>query len=302
MSALSTGKEYEELFKGDKADAGLAKAESRILAEGQLTPLAGGLSLKDKEISRGPRVRAARERRSRCSGPTSAASTSTTPSSTAPSSPSPRSPTRSTRPSTASPSRTCNTGPLLASFHASQLLVQALPPKSSPLLQRRISRPASSRPSRATRASAPACRNSWTVPMPSAARWLLARISSPRSSTRRSSASASSSLPPRRKGLLQGDRRALHHPVVSGHPRRQGPLCPPRSENVPPIDPVDLEDVDPAEDDLDALAGRKTTKLVGKDEKTGKPVYETAETELVAAPLTAAPYFARTSARAGTCS
>ncbi len=48
VTALSCGAEFQEILKGDKAESGLSKIETRILAEGEGTPLAGGLSLKDK--------------------------------------------------------------------------------------------------------------------------------------------------------------------------------------------------------------------------------------------------------------
>ena len=37
IHALSTGKEYENLFKGDQADSGLSKIESRIMAESDMS-------------------------------------------------------------------------------------------------------------------------------------------------------------------------------------------------------------------------------------------------------------------------
>ncbi|GKZ41219.1 secretory subunit [Aspergillus brasiliensis] len=63
------------------------------------------------------------------------------------------------------------------------------------------------------------------------------------------------------------------------------------SANVPPVDPIDLEDIDPDEDDLDAIMGRKpaknkTTKLVN-----GVKVEE--KVEAIQPPLAHAPYLAR---------
>ncbi|PYI00435.1 hypothetical protein BO78DRAFT_42788 [Aspergillus sclerotiicarbonarius CBS 121057] len=68
-------------------------------------------------------------------------------------------------------------------------------------------------------------------------------------------------------------------------------FVPPGYSNVPQVDSVDLEDIDPDEDDLDAIMGRKpaknrTTKLVN-----GVKVEE--KVEAIQPPLAHAPYLAR---------
>ncbi|PWY90142.1 hypothetical protein BO70DRAFT_393327 [Aspergillus heteromorphus CBS 117.55] len=68
-------------------------------------------------------------------------------------------------------------------------------------------------------------------------------------------------------------------------------FVPPGSSNVPQVEALDLEDIDPDEDDLDAIMGRKpaknkTTKLVN-----GQKVEEKVET--IQPPLAHAPYLAR---------
>jgi translocation protein SEC63 len=72
----------------------------------------------------------------------------------------------------------------------------------------------------------------------------------------------------------------------------KGRFVPPGSENVPEVNEIDLEDVDPAEDDLDAILGRKSRKQVGKDEK-GKPIMAAVDNKLINPPLASSPYFAR---------
>lgn len=49
ITALSTGKEFDQVLKGDKAESGLAKVESRITAEGEKYSFASGMSAKDKD-------------------------------------------------------------------------------------------------------------------------------------------------------------------------------------------------------------------------------------------------------------
>ncbi|KAF5861908.1 secretory subunit [Aspergillus alliaceus] len=66
-------------------------------------------------------------------------------------------------------------------------------------------------------------------------------------------------------------------------------FIPPGYSNVPEVSPADLEDVDPDEDDLDALMGRKSTKT--KKLANGEKVESKVET--IQPPLAHAPYLAR---------
>lgn len=62
LAALATGTEFEEALRGHKAEAGLSKVESKLFQEGELSPLAGGLSVKDRrtleELDEGARRKA----------------------------------------------------------------------------------------------------------------------------------------------------------------------------------------------------------------------------------------------------
>ena len=49
IAALSTGEEYQEVLKGQKADTGLGKLENRLSAEGVNGSMAAGFTMKDKE-------------------------------------------------------------------------------------------------------------------------------------------------------------------------------------------------------------------------------------------------------------
>jgi translocation protein SEC63 len=49
IEALSGGDEFGELLAGDKADSGLSKIEQRVLAPGDLSPYAAGLSATDRQ-------------------------------------------------------------------------------------------------------------------------------------------------------------------------------------------------------------------------------------------------------------
>jgi translocation protein SEC63 len=49
ITAVSGGEEFNELLAGEKADSGLSRIEQRLLAPGDLTPLAAGLSVKARK-------------------------------------------------------------------------------------------------------------------------------------------------------------------------------------------------------------------------------------------------------------
>lgn len=67
----------------------------------------------------------------------------------------------------------------------------------------------------------------------------------------------------------------------------KGRIIPPGSEKIPQVNPLDLEDVDPAEDDLEAITGRKK-KVKGADGK-----WRVVEDKKINPNLATAPYFAR---------
>jgi translocation protein SEC63 len=68
-------------------------------------------------------------------------------------------------------------------------------------------------------------------------------------------------------------------------------FIPPGCTSVPPVNELDLEDIDPDEDDLDALMGRKPAKNRATKLVDGKKVESKVET--IQPPLAHAPYFAR---------
>ena len=292
ITALSSGKEYEEVFKGDKADSGLSKVESRVLADDQNSPFAAGLSAKEKEklqdLDSGPRRKAlallwAYLGRVELDDATLTKAKFEV-------GPIAHSLTKSF---TAISLAYGNTAPILASYYASQRLIQAVPPQASPLLQLPYFTPAIAK----------------AVEGDSRAHTTVQTFMDQPDSKRRSLAVG--------KGLLTGDQYATAVDVAKQLPYFRvakaffkvagerfiipsslvtlvvkGRFVPPGSENVPAVNELDLEDVDPAEDDLDAILGRKTKKQVGKDEK-GKPIVVSNSQEPVFPPLAYAPYFAQ---------
>lgn len=68
-------------------------------------------------------------------------------------------------------------------------------------------------------------------------------------------------------------------------------FVPPGYTDVPAVNELDLEDIDPDEDDLDALMGRKPAKNINTKLVNGKKVES--KIEKIQPPLAHAPYFAR---------
>ncbi|KAL8388636.1 hypothetical protein RB595_009117 [Gaeumannomyces hyphopodioides] len=291
VSALSTGKEFEEIFKGNKADSGLAKIESRITAPGETSPFAAGMSLKEKEkledLENGVRrkvlallwaylgrIELDDQKLTKAKlevGPIAHSLTKSF---------------------TAIALAYGNTAPILSSYYASQILIQAIPPKSSPLLQLPNFSPTIVK----------------AIEGDSKVRTSVQRFMDQPDAKRRSLAvgqgllteaeyktavDVAKQLPYFRVAKaffkVTGERFIIPSSLVTLVVK--GRFVPPGSESVPPIQDFDLEDVDPAEDDLDAILGRKK-RQVGKDEK-GKPVFELVDDKPIVPPLVFAPYFAR---------
>ncbi|KAK3944286.1 hypothetical protein QBC46DRAFT_374902 [Diplogelasinospora grovesii] len=292
VSALSTGKEYEELLKGDKADAGLSKVESRILATGETSPFAGGLSLKDKEkledLESGPRRKALAllwaylARIDLDDATLNKAKFEVAPIAHS-----------LNKSFTAISLAYMNTAPLLASYYTSQLLIQALPPKSSPLLQLPHFTPA------VVKAIEGDSRVHTTVQgfmdRPDAKRRSQAVKKGLLTEEQyKEAVGVAKQLPYFRVAKayfkVTGERFIIPSSLVTLVVK--GRFVPPGSEKVPGVNELDLEDIDPAEDDLDALLGRKAKRQIGKDEN-GKPIMATQADEPILPPLAHAPYFAR---------
>jgi translocation protein SEC63 len=285
ISALSVGKEFEETFKGDKADAGLSKVESKLQA-------ANVLSLKEKEkleeLQSGPRRKALAliwaylgrvelddETLTKAKVEMGPVAHSLTKSMTAIS------------------LAYGNTTPILGSYYASQRIIQAIPPKGSPLLQLPHFNPA------IVKAAEGDSRKHLTIQefmdLPDTKRRGVAVGKDLLTEEQyKTAVSVAKQLPylrvakaffkvPGEKCIIPGSLVSL---VVKGR------FIPPGSEKVPEVNELDLEDVDAAEDDLDVILGRKKPKQIGKDEN-GKPVFAPAEETDVFPPLTFAPHFAR---------
>ncbi|EEU46194.1 uncharacterized protein NECHADRAFT_38303 [Fusarium vanettenii 77-13-4] len=288
ITALSTGKEFEETLKGDKAESGLSKIESRITAEGEHKPYASGMTAKDKhkleDLDNGVRRKAlallwaylgrvelddpALTKAKFQVGPIARALSQSF---------------------NAISLAYGNIGPIAGSYYASQHLIQAMPPKSSPLLQLPHITP--SIVSGIEGDSKTHMSVQKFMDRPDAQRRQLAVGEGLLTEEQYTTAvSVAKQIPYFRVAKaffkVTGERFIIPSSLVSLVIK--GRFIPPGTENVPAVDELDLEDIDPAEDDIEALSGRKKKTIKGPD---GKPVRVDEQTILP--PLTFAPHYAR---------
>jgi translocation protein SEC63 len=288
VTALSTGKELESLVERSKADTGSSKVESRLSAAGEVAKI---LSAKDKErledLDDSTRRKAlallwaylgrvelgdeALEKLKFAIAPITH---------------------DLTRSFNAIALAYGNTTPILASYQTSQLIVQALPPKASPLLQLPYFTPS------IAKAADGDSRIHTTVQgfmdqSDAKRRSLVVGKDLLTEQQYKSAISVARQLPYLRVAKaffkVAGEKIIIPGSLVTLVIK--GRFIPPGSQKVPEVNELDLEDVDPAEDDLDAIMGRKK-KQIGKDEH-GKPIFESDKSEPVYPPLVHAPYFGR---------
>ncbi|KAL7961486.1 Sec63 Brl domain-containing protein [Trichoderma compactum] len=288
ITALSTGKEFEAVLKGDQAESGLSKVESRISAEGESAPFACGFSVKDKEkledLDSGVRRKVlallwAYLGRVELDDPALTKAKFEV-----------GAIARILNQSFAAIAMAFGSiGPIAGSFKANQHLIQALSPKSSPLLQLPHIN------DKVAAAIEGDSKSHLTVQqfmdLPDAERRRLAIGKDLLSEDQYKEAiSVGKQLPYFRVAKaffkVTGERVIIPSSLVTLVIK--GRFIPPGTESVPAIDEVSLEDIDPAEDDLDALMGRKKKTIKGPD---GKSI--TVEDSSVLPPLTFAPHYAR---------
>lgn len=290
IAALSTGKEFHEVLKGNKADAGLAKIEARILfPDGDVQPFAAGLSVKDKEkledlhhdtrrktlallwayLGRIDLEDPVLEKQKFEIAPIAESLIKSLNSIT---------------------TAYQMTAPILSSFHAAQRIIQALPPTASPLLQLPYVTPEIAKAIEGESKMPVTLQR--LMDLPDAERRKRAVGTGLLTESQYQTAvSVAKQLPyfrvERAFFKVQGERVIIPSSLVQLVVK--GRIIPPGSENIPEVDELDLVDVDPAEDDLDAITGRKTRTIRGPD---GKPVSVGDDTPVLP-PLAFAPYFGR---------
>lgn len=192
-----------------------------------------------------------------------------------------------------------NVPQILAAYHASQNLIQAIPPKASPLLQLPYITPSIARLIEGPKARDPLTIQEF-MSLPEYKRRKLAtdqpNVLTP--SQYNTAVSVARQLP-----LLHlekvffkvtGEKSVTTGSLVQMVVKAR--IIPPGSTNVPPVNEADLEDIDPDEGDVDALLGRKSSKntkakVLSDDSKPGAAPEETPRP--LQPPLAYAPYFPR---------
>ncbi|EGX94518.1 translocation complex component [Cordyceps militaris CM01] len=288
IGALSAGKEYDQVLRGDLAESGLAKIESRISAAGDASLFAAGFAIKDKQkledLDNGVRRKALAllwaylGRVELDDAALTKAKYEIVPIA------------RTLNKSFAAIALAYgNIGPINGSFLANQHLIQAIPPKASPLLQLPHFTP------KVAMEVEGDSKTHMTVQqfmdLPDAQRRQLA-VGSGRLTEEqyKTSVTVGKQIPYLRVAKaffkVTGERCIIPSSLVSLVIK--GRFIPPGTEKVPAVNELDLEDVDPAEDDLEALMGRKKKTVKGPD---GKPV--SVEAQTFTPPKAFAPHYAR---------
>jgi translocation protein SEC63 len=282
VAALSTGQEFQDLFKGSRADAGAAKVEKKIMG---ISTLSDGDRIILKEIDDPVRRKAlsllwaylyrielddVALRKEKIEVAPAAV-----------------------RLNNSMTSITLGFGlvaPLLASYHTTQNLIQAVPPNASPMLQLPHFTPKIVESIQGAH---------------SRDRLSIQKFMSLPAQIRRSLASdlsdsqyalamqVASQIPHLR--VAKAFFKVMGERVVTGSSLVQlvvkARFIPPGSKDVPEINELDLEDIDPDEDDLEGLTGRKPPK--NKRRKTIDGQIIEADSKPVQPSLAFAPYYAR---------
>lgn len=286
IAALSTGKEFEQILKGDQADSGLSKIESRIGAKGEKA-YACAFTAKDKQkledLDNGVHRKAlallwAYLGRIELDDAALTKSKYEV-------APIAQALNQSFR---AIALAYGNIRPIVGSFQASQHIVQALSPKSSPLLQLPHFTP---QIAAAVDGDSKVQSNVQDfLGLPDAERRKLAVGNGLLSEQQyKTVLSVAKQMPHLRVAKaffkVTGERVIIPSSLVKLVIK--GRIIPPGTEKIPEVNELDLEDVDPAEDDLEANNDRKKT-IKGPD---GKPM--SVDAEEVLPPRTFAPHYGR---------
>jgi translocation protein SEC63 len=279
VGVLSSGDEYAEVLKGQRAEQGLSKLEQKVLAEGDESRLNGSLTQKDRRkfadlddtlrrkvwtllwayLGRIELEDSTLNDEKFAVAPVAH---------------------QLNEAYIAITLAYGNTSAILSAYHTSQNLIQALRPGASPLEQLPHFSPAVAKAAEADRAKTHLTIQEF-MDLPASQR--KARVVTPgllSESQYKSAMAVAQQLPvlhvEKPFFKVVGERFVTPNSLVQFVIKAR--FIPPGATNIPPVKESDLEDIDPAEGDLDAITGRK-------DDRSGqKPIQP---------PLAHAPYFAR---------
>ncbi len=183
--------------------------------------------------------------------------------------------------------------PLISSYHTSQSIIQAVPPSSSPILQLPNFTPQIvEKISKSSKSGQLSFQKFMQLP-PASRRSLCSDLPTQQYDQAMLVASQIPRLVVAKAFFkVVGERvvtpGSLVQLVIKA---RVIPPGTPASE-IPLINPLDLEDIDPDEGDLDALHGRKSAKSKRRKQADGSYIEDEAKDNSVQPPLAHAPYFA----------
>ncbi|KFY09441.1 hypothetical protein V491_08168, partial [Pseudogymnoascus sp. VKM F-3775] len=279
--ALSSGVEFNKILKGNKAEVSLGRLESRILAEGEFGPFASGMSVKDRakleDLEGGVRRKtlaliwaylgrvelndnALDELKFEVAPIAHALNQSFTAISLAYGA----------------------TLPILQSYAVTQSLIQALPPKASPLLQLPHFTPKVVKAIDGDSKVHTTLQQFMALPLTKRSKLVTsAGLSDAQFKTAMDVALQLPHLQVSKAFFkVVGEKHITPGSLVSLVVK--GRFVPPGSADVPAVNESDLEDIDPDEGDLEAILGRAKKSKSGSE--ADKPVQP---------PLAYAPYYAR---------
>jgi translocation protein SEC63 len=284
VTSLSCGTEFRNIFKGGKAESGLAKLEARIFADGVTSPFAGGLTAKDKrkleDLENGVQRKALAVlwaylgRVDLDDSTLNMAKFEVAPIAHA-----------LNHAFTTISLAFSSTGPILAAYSLTQCLIQAIPPKASPLLQLPYMTPLIVKAIEGDAKTHMSLQKYMQIPE-SKRRELSVGNNLLSNDQYKTVVSVARQLPnfevAKAFFKVVGEKYITPGSLVSLVVK--GRFVPPGSFNVPDIEKLDLEDADPDEGDLDALLGKSKKAVKDKNAEEGKSIQ---------LPLVYAPYYPR---------
>ncbi|KEF56884.1 translocation protein SEC63 [Exophiala aquamarina CBS 119918] len=282
IAATSVGEEFKETLKGARSDAGAAKVETKVLNSSVLTAAdkarlkaiddpvrrktlallwayLAHIDLEDPEL----------EREKYEVAPTALALNNSFTSITLPFG---------------------AVNPLLASYHTSQNIIQAVPPNSSPVLQLPHFTPQIIEKISKENPKTPITLPKLMALPPAIRRNLCSDLSQVQYDQAMKVAAQIPYLHVEKAFFkVVGERVVTPSSLVQLVIKAR--VIPPGTMNVPEVNTLDLEDIDPEEGDLDALHGRKSAKSKRRKLPDGRYIEDDSIPGSVQPPLAHAPYF-----------
>jgi len=282
IAATSVGEEFKETLKGARSDAGAAKLESKVLNSSVLTAAdkarlkaiedpvrrktlgllwayLAHIDLEDPEL----------EKEKYDVAPTALALNNSFTSITLPFG---------------------AVNPLLASYRTSQNIIQAVPPNASPILQLPHFTPQIIEKLSKDNPKTPMTLQKLMALAPAARRNLCSDLSQVQYDQAMKVAAQIPNLQVEKAFFkVVGERVVTPSSLVQLVIKAR--VIPPGTMNVPEVNSLDLEDIDPEEGDLDALHGRKSAKSKRRKLPDGRYIEDDSVPDSVQPPLAHAPYF-----------